>query len=163
MKKNHRIKRTISAKQFITEFGEDFSKHMKQRLLELGTRCVFTRGDEKYLLDLKHIEHIKYDCGNDSQDGKEKCQKEPVYGQLLVNEGTLYFSGKCLENSSYMQVPVVNEIYDGLNSNDILTEKDVQAKKLDDTNIDYVIDNILEVCPKVSPEHLAILAKYIDK
>lgn len=160
MKRNNKIRKTISARQFITEFGEDFTSHMKQRLLELGDRCVFTRGEENYILDLKHIEHLKYDCNSDSQGQPEKCQKEPVYGQLIVNEGNLYFSGKCLENSSYMQASNIGKIYAGIDSSDTLAEKNIQAKKVDDTNIDYVVDNILDVCPEVSPEHLAIIAKY---
>ena len=71
VKKNHKMKRTISIKQFNTEFGEDFSKHMKQRLLELGKRCILTR-TESNILDLKHIEHTKYDCA----DGDNSSKKE---------------------------------------------------------------------------------------
>ena len=162
MKKHHRLKKTISIKQFIAEFGEGFSKHMKLRLLELGSRCILTRKDNTYTLDLKHIEHTKYDCASECGENLEVCQKEYAYGQLIVNEGILYFSQDCLENDEVMIVPAVSEIYKSLSSEDMYLEEGVEAKKVDDTNIDYVVDGLLKVCPEVSAEHLAIISKYCN-
>lgn len=158
MKRIYRIKKTVSMKQFLTEFGGDFSKHMKQRLLELGARCVLTRKDESFILDVKHVEHTKYDCR--CQDSAEVSQKEYVFGQFVAHEGLLYFSESCLENDDIMQSPIVSEIYNSLNSEALVIDECVTAKKVDDENIDYVIDNILTVCPEVSPEHLAIVSRY---
>lgn len=158
MKKVYRMKRTVSMKQFLIEFGGDFSKHMKQRLLELGTRCVLTRKDESFILDIRHVEHTKYNCN--PQDGTAARLKEYAFGQLIAQEGILYFSENCLENDDIMQAPIVSSIYNTLSSEELVLEGDIKCKKVDDENIDYVIDNILTVCPEVSPEHLAIVSRY---
>lgn len=154
MKRNYNMKKTISIKQFIAEFGQGFSKHMKQRLLELGARLILTRREHSYILDLKHVEHLKYDCHNNSE------KKEYTYGQFVVNEGSLYFSESCLENSDVMQISTVGDIYDALTTEETTFENELKAKLIDDDNIDYVADKILEVCPEVSAEHMAIIAKY---
>lgn len=158
MKKIYRMKRTISMKQFLTEFGGNFSKHMKQRLLELGARCVLTRKDESFILDIRHVEHTKYNCN--SQDGGADFLKEYAFGQLIAHEEMLYFSENCLENDDIVQVPIVHSIYNSLNSKELILEGDIKGKKVDDENIDYLIDNVLTVCPEVSPEHLAIVSRY---
>ncbi|MDD4504409.1 MAG: hypothetical protein PHS15_06240, partial [Clostridiaceae bacterium] len=103
MKRIYRMKKTVSMKQFLTEFGGDFSKHIKQRLLELGARCVLTRKDESFILDVKHVEHTKYECK--SQGSTEVSQKEYAFGQFVAHEGALYFSESCLENDDIMQSP----------------------------------------------------------
>lgn len=158
MKKIYRMKRTISMKQFLTEFGGEFSKHMKQRLLELGARCVLTRKEESFILDVRHVEHTKYKC--DPQDSAAARQKEYAFGQFIVNEGILYFSESCLENDDIMQASVVSNVYNSLDSEELVLEGDIRGKKVTDENIDYVIDNILTVCPEVSPEHMAIISRY---
>ena len=61
MKKNYKMKKTISLKMFIAEFGENFSDHMKKRLLELEVRCVLTRKEDSNKLDLKHVEHTQHE------------------------------------------------------------------------------------------------------
>ncbi|MGB7606390.1 MAG: hypothetical protein WBL93_13045 [Lutisporaceae bacterium] len=160
MKRNYNMKKTISIKQFITEFGQGFSKHMKQRLLELGTRLILTRRELSYILDLKHVEHLKYDCHNNSGKKDSECKKEYTYGQFVVNEGSLYFSENCLENNDIMQISIVKDIYSSLTTEENTFEDELKAKLIDDNNIDYVADKILEVCPEVSAEHMAIIAKY---
>lgn len=155
MKRNYNMKKTISIKQFIAEFGQGFSNHMKKRLLELGARCILTRKDNSHILDLKHIEHIKYDSP-DASEGK----KEYAYGQLIINEGVLYFSESCVENDDVMQISFVQDIYDSLPDEEILFEEGIKAKPLDESKLDYVVDRILGVCPEVSAEHMAIIAKY---
>ncbi len=160
MKRNYNMKKTISIKQFIVEFGQGFSKHMKQRLLEVGTRLILTRKELSYILDLRHIEHLKYDYHNDSAKKDTECQKEYTYGQFVVNEGNLYFSENCLENSDIMKNSIVKDIYSSLTTEESTFENDVKAKLVDDNNIDYISDKILEVCPEVSAEHMAIIAKY---
>lgn len=158
MKRIYRMKKTVSMKQFLNEFGGEFSKHMKQRLLELGARCVLTRKDESFILDVRHVEHTKYDC--DSKEDMEVSHKEYAFGQFVAHEGLLYFSDNCLENDDIMQAPIVSEIYNSLKSEVLELDECVTAKKVDDENIDYIIDTILTVCPEVSPEHLAIVSRY---
>lgn len=160
MKKNYKMKRTISMKQFVVEFGEGLSKHMKQRLLELGERCILNRRDESHILDLRHVEHLKYECCCDSEDGAAP-KKEYAYGQLVVKEGKLYLSQNCIENDDIMQSPVVGEIYSTISSPEEQLEEDIVGKLIDESSIDFVIDTILNVCPKVSAEHMAIIAKYV--
>jgi hypothetical protein len=130
---------------------------MKKRLLDLEVRCVLTRKEDYHRLDIKHVEHIKYDCNHG--DGPSACRKEYVYGQLIVDEGILYYSQECLENEGVMQVPVVSAIYNSLSSEGMLTAQN-DAKKVDDNNIDYVVDAILEVCPPVSQSYIDIMSKY---
>ncbi|MGF7186881.1 hypothetical protein GGQ84_003015 [Desulfitispora alkaliphila] len=151
MKNNFRIKmkKTISMKQFISELGSNFSKHTQERLLEVGARCVLTRSDKKNVLDLKHIEHTKFDS-----------EKEYAYGQFVVEEGELFFSNKCCAESGVMEAPIVSQIFESMDGEVVIFDEDIKVKKIDAKNIDYVIDSILNVCPVVSPEHLAILAKY---
>lgn len=154
MKKNYKMKKTISIKMFINEFGENFSEHMKKKLLELELRSVLTRKDDDYRLDIKHVEHTKHDLND--------CQKEYVYGQLLFIDENLYFSEKCVENDNIAQSPIVDVIYSNLNSADMILDGDIKAKKIDDSNIDYIIDTILTVFPDVSESYLNIVKEMIS-
>jgi hypothetical protein len=131
---------------------------LKQRLLELGGRCVLTRKEETFVLDLRHIEHTKYKCSSD--EGMPTKQKEYAFGEFIVYEGQLYFSECCLENDDIMQASVVSSIYNSLNSQELLLEGDMRGKLVNDDNIDYVIDAILEVCPPVSQSYIDIMSKY---
>jgi hypothetical protein len=160
MKKNYKMKRTISMKQFIVEFGEGLSKHMKQRLLELGERCILNRRDESHILDLRHVEHIKYECSCSSEDEESVIKKEYAFGQFVVQEGLLYFSQSSVENDDIMQNSTIQGIYDSLDTEEIEIDE-IKVKAVNDSNIDFIIDGILKVCPPVSAEHMAIIAKYI--
>jgi hypothetical protein len=153
---NNRRKSSISMQQFISEFGENFSEHMKEKLMELESRSFCTRKEINYRVDLKHVEHIQYECACDTEGNPKSGQKEYAYGQFAVIEGILYFSESCLENVSVMESPVVRTIYNSLDSVGMITDKDINMKKIDDSNIDYVIDSILAVCPQVSQEYLNI-------
>ncbi|MBI6872022.1 hypothetical protein [Clostridium aciditolerans] len=160
MKKNYKMKKTISMKMFINEFGESFSKHMKKRLLELEVRCVLTRKEDSYRLDIKHVEHTQYAFDNDHNNSTS--QKEYVYGQLIVMDGALYYSESCIENDTVMQSPIVAVIYDDLDSEGMILDNDNRAKKIDDNNIDYVIDTMLTVFPDVSQSYLNIIKEMIS-
>jgi len=138
-------------KQFISEFGENFSEHIKKRLLELEIRCVLTRKDDIYRVDIKHVEHTKHKCLS------EPCEKEYIYGQFVVLENTLYFSEKCIESDNAMESPIVVEIFNSLDNTGMISDKETLLKKVDDTNINYIIDSILTVCPEVSQKYLDIL------
>jgi hypothetical protein len=158
------MKKTISVKQFIIEFGENFSKHMKLRLMELGTRCILTRTKENsYILDLKHIEHIKYDSQCQSLDDTEAGQMEYAYGQFVMHEGVFHFAKNCAESVDAMQAPIVSDIYNSLQTDELIIDEAIHAKEIDDSNIDFVIDSILNVCPEVSQAHQDILSKYLKK
>ena len=162
MKKNYKMKKTISMKLFIAELGESFSEHMKNRLMELEIRCVLTRREESNILDIKHVEHTKHEC--DSESALDTCEKEYTFGQFLVIEGSLYFSENCIESDKVMQSHIVNEIYNSLSSETAVEpETGFIGKKVDDSNIDYVIDTILTVCPQVSKEYVSIMSKYYKK
>jgi len=142
-------------KQFISEFGENFSQHMKKRLLELEIRCVLTRKEELYKFDLRHVEHTKFNCI--SEDGSGTSEKEYAYGQLVVLEGILYFSEKCIESAEVMQSPIVSSIYNSLSSDNMVVNESMELKKVEDSNIDFVIDTILTVCPTVSQGYLDVV------
>lgn len=141
----YKIRKTISIKRFISELGANFSKQVKDRLLDLEIRCVLTRGEDNNRLDIKHVEHPKNDC-----------EQETVYGQFFVDENGLYFSEKCLEKDSIIESPIVDEIYKSLDTIEI-TNSDIKCKKIDDSNIDYLIDSILKSCPDISDEYRAIV------
>lgn len=160
MKKNYKMKKTISMKMFIKEFGENFSEHMKNRLLEVDVRCVLTRKEASNILDIKHVEHTQY--SSQDENDSNALKKEYVYGQLIVIEGALYYSETCIENDKVMQSPIVNVIYDNLSSKDMLLDGDIRAKKIDDNNIDYVIDTMLTVFPDVSQSYLNIVKEMIS-
>jgi hypothetical protein len=149
LKKNYNMKKTISMKKFIAELGENFSDHMKKRLLELEVRCVLTRKEENNILDIKHVEHIQHD------------NKEYVFGQFIVVDGVLYFSENHMENSEVMPSPVVSTIYNSLNTESTIFEDGNTGKIVDDSNIDYILDEILSVCPPVSQSYLDIMSKYM--
>ena len=157
MKKYHGMKKTISVRQFISEFGESFSDYMKERILELESRCFFTRKEISYRLDLKHVEHLQYNCDNDSEVGISTSKKEYVYGQFAVMDGLLYFSECCVESDDLMQSPRVSDIYNSLSSEGMIVDEGTNLKKVDDNNIDYVIDNILASCPQVSQSYINII------
>ena len=65
-----------------------------------------------------------------------------------------------MENESIVQIKNVNDIYDALNSEEAVIDE-INVKRIDDSNIDFVIDSILRVCPAMSEEHMAIIAKYL--
>ncbi|WP_027623820.1 hypothetical protein [Clostridium lundense] len=163
MKKNYRMQKTISMKRFISELGEDFSEHIKKRLLDLEVRCVLTRKEVNYIVDIKHVEHTKYDCPCNSQGEVGTCKKEYVYGQFVVIDGELYFSQNCVESDEIMQSPIVSTIYNSLNEETTICDEDnediqnINVKKVNDSNIDYVIDSILTVCPQVSQRYKDIM------
>lgn len=160
-KKKHKIKKVISMKQFISEFGDDFSEHMKQRLLELEVRCVLTRGEDENMVDLKHVEHTHYNYPENSEDDSNVSQKEYAYGQFIVDNDKLYFSERCTEGNEVMQAPIVDVIYASLNSEYKVFDDGICTKKIDDDNIDYIVDTILTVFPQVSEAYIDIISKYL--
>lgn len=162
MKRIYNMKKTISMRQFIAELGEEFSKHIKTRLLELGTRCVLTRKEINYRLDLKHIEHAQFETACDTESSGV-CRKEYTFGQFMVVEGKLYFTEQCIESKEVMQHPIVSQIFNSLDSEGMIFEEDRNAKNINDTNIDYIIDSILEVCPAVSQDHLDMVQGMISR
>lgn len=161
MRKPYKMKRTISVKQFIEEFGETFSEHVKKRLLDLDERTVLTRKDASNVLDIKHVEHTLYN--SKEKDTLGAPNKEYVYGQFFVGEGgVLCFSNSCTESQSVMQSPVVENIYNNLSSDKISNELlNFPGKIIDDSNIDYIIDSILAACPPVSQAYLDIVKKMV--
>lgn len=156
MRKMYNIKKTISLRQFITELGENFSEHMKSKLKELGSRCVLTRKEDNNRLNLKHVEHTMHECAVTSGSEANTINKEYVYGQFVVQEGVLHFSKKCAESNDTVEAPVVETIYNALNTEEVYIDE-IEAKVVDDSNIDYIIDTILTVCPPVSQAHLDIV------
>jgi hypothetical protein len=160
-KKNYNMKKTISMKRFIQEFGEGFSKHMKSRLLDLEIPCVLTRKEDSNRLDIKHVEHTQYDSECGFQDEPATCRKEFCYGQFVVIDGELYYSENCLVNEKVMESPIVDTIFSSLDTQNIIFDENSTAKRIDDSNIDYIIDAILSVCPKVSQSYMDIMSKYL--
>ncbi len=151
LRKNYNMKKTISTKRFISELGQNFSEHIKARLLELELRCVLTRKEESNILDLKHVEHTKYPCPS------SECEKEYAYAEFIVEEDELYFTNQCLEGDKVMQSPIVNTIYNSLTTENKIFENGASGKKIDDSNIDYVVDSLLSVCPDVSKRYMEVL------
>lgn len=158
MKKNYKLKKTISMRQFVSEFGENLSTKMKKRLLELGPRCILNRKEDTNVLDLKHMEHTKHD--NSCNEGHELQKKEYIYAQFIMKDGAMYFSEKCATGTDAMEAPCVKTIFDTIDGEVIMTEEGINAKRIDDSNIDFVVSNILNICPEVSAEHMAIISKY---
>lgn len=151
------MKKTISLNQFIAEFGSSFSEHMKERLMELNERCVLTRKEFNNRLDIKHTEHTKYE-GTSGENGP----KEYSYGQFIMIEDSFYFGEKSNSDDVVMESPVVNQIYTSLRRDGEFCENDVCARKINDDNIDYVVDSILNSCPPVSQAHLDIVKKMMS-
>jgi hypothetical protein len=149
--------------QFISEFGESFSEHMKEKLIELGSRSFCTRKEITHRVDLKHVEHIQYECACDSEGNIKSGRKEYSYGQFTVIDGVLYFSEGCLVSDTVMESPVVKAIYNSLESEKIIDDKAANMKKVDDRNIDYVVDSIIAECPQVSQEYLNITQGMISR
>ena len=61
-----------------------------------------------------------------------------------------------------MKSPVVDEIYNSLDNEDMFIDEDTTAKKIDDTNIDYVIDTLLTACPEVSQRYIKIVREMLS-
>lgn len=156
-KGNYGRKSTISMKMFIKEFGEDFSEHMMERLMDVDVRCFLTRKELPYRFDLKHVEHIKFEFACDKEDSSKPSSKEYAYGQLVVLDGKLYFSESCLENNEIKQSPVINTIYNTLDSKGAIFDEGRNLRRIDDSNIDFVLDSILSSCPEVSQSYLDIV------
>lgn len=160
---NHARKSSISIKMFIKEFGEDFSEHVKERLMDLEARCFLTRKEIAYRFDLKHVEHLQYEIASDATESSAASSKEYAYGQFRVLDGMLYFSESCLENKDIMQSPMVSTIYDALSSDGIVVDEGSNLKRLDDNNIDFAVDSILSSCPEVSQSYLNIMQGMISR
>ncbi|ADL52343.1 hypothetical protein [Clostridium cellulovorans] len=160
-KAKHSRKSAVSIKMFIKEFGEDFPAHVKERLMDLEVRCFLTRKEIAYRFDLKHVEHLQYQTTSDEVESSAPCSKEYAYGQFVVLDGKLYFSESCLENKDIMQSPMVSIIYNALNSEEIIELTNL--KRLDDNNIDFVVDKILSSCPEVSQSYIDITQGMISR
>lgn len=163
MKMNYRRKSTISMKMFISEFGEEFPEHVKERLMDLEERCFLTRKDIAYRLDLKHVEHLQYEVAADMEVPSSRNSKEYSYGQLVVLEGQLYFSESCIESSEVMQSPMVNNIYDTLDSHGITFDEGSNLKRITEENVDFVVDSILSSCPQVSQSYKEIVRGMVSR
>lgn len=163
MRVNHARKSTISMKLFIKEFGENFTEHVKERLMDLEVRCFLTRKEIDYRFDLKHVEHLQYEFTSDVEDPKAPSSKEYAYGQFVVLNGNLYFSESCLESKEVMQSNIVIEIYNDLNNDGTVFDEGRNLKKLDDSNIDFVVDSILAACPQVSKAYLDIVQGMVSR
>jgi hypothetical protein len=50
-----------------------------------------------------------------------------------------------------------------LSSETAVSESGIMGKKVDDSNIDYVIDTMLTVFPQVTKEYMSIMSKYYKK
>lgn len=156
--RKYKIKKVISIKGFIAELGENFTEKMKKRLLDLEVRCVLTRKEDLYFLNLKHVEHTKYET-NPGEDSTG-INKEYSYGQFVICEGNLYFAEESEVNDITMQSPVVDEIYNALTSEVKFLESGISAKKIDDSNIDFLVDTLLAACPQITQAYYDIISKY---
>lgn len=161
MKKNYNIKKTISLKHFISEFGENFSSHLKERLLDLEIRCVLVRHEETNILDLVHVEHIKYPCVE--KDSSATSSKEYNYATFIVQEGNLYLSECSADTSTIMESPTSRIIYDSLSFENSIRYNEFNAKVIDDKNIDFVIDKILSSCSDVSDTYKKIVGGMLSR
>ncbi|MDP4089478.1 MAG: hypothetical protein Q8930_09450 [Bacillota bacterium] len=162
-KTNHTRKSTVSIKMFINEFGESFPEHLKERLMDLDARCFLTRKDIPYRFDLKHVEHLQYKFTSGKEDPKAPYSKEYAYGQFVVLDGRLYLSESCLENNEIMESDIVKAIYNDLDSEGMVFDEGRNLKRLDDNNIDFVIDSILSSCPEVSQAYLDIVKGMVSR
>jgi hypothetical protein len=159
LKKKYNVKKTISMKMFISEFGEAFTSHTKLKLLEIGKRCVLSRKEIDYCFDIKHVEHIKHECSNIDNPSEIKF-KEYTFGQLLVSEEFLYFSTEFIEGADTIQYPTISNIYNAMEAPEECIDGNINAKRLQDSNVNYVIDKLLEICPPLSAEYMKIIGRY---
>jgi hypothetical protein len=157
MKKDYRIKKSISIRQFISEFGEGFSEHIKEKLLQLEERSFLTRKVDNCKLDLKHVEHPLYDCACDLENSTRTGKKEYTFAQFIIHNDSLYFSDSCLEGDEIMQAPVISTIFNSLDNQDMICEAGSTGKKVTDDNIDFIVDSLLDACPQVSQGYLDII------
>jgi len=155
----YKLKKTISMKKFISEFGDTFSSHMKERLLDLELRSVLTRKEDMNILDIKHVEHTQYKC---EKDASGSSNKEYTFGQFIALDGDLYFSKNCIESDTVMQADIVNIIYDSIENSEMTLAPNVIGKKISDDNIDFVIDKMLSCFPEVSKNYAKILKEMMS-
>ncbi|MDT8715492.1 hypothetical protein IAI10_02315 [Clostridium sp. 19966] len=158
MKINRSRKTTISVKMFISDNGDKLSEHIKERLMELEIRCVLVRKQSDNIFDLKHVEHLKYDSSSSESD-----KKEYMYGEFAIIEEEFYFSGSCMEDENCMTAPKVEDIYNSLGDDGKIVYEDKNFKKITDSNIDYIVDNILSVCPEVSETYITIVKGMLSR
>lgn len=161
MKKNYNIKKTISIKHFISEFGENFSSHLRDRLLDLEIRCVLVRHEEPNVLDLVHVEHTKYPCVE--KGSLAVSSKEYKYATFIVQEENLYLSECSTDTSTTMESPTSKIIYDSLSLENSIRYNEINAKVIDDKNIDFVIDKILGSCSDVSDAYKKIVGGMLSR
>lgn len=163
LRANSARKSTVSVKMFIKEFGEDFPKHVKERLMDLESRCFLTRKEIDYRFDLKHVEHLQYETASDTENPSAPNSKEYAYGQFAVVDGKLYFSESCIETDQIMQSPMVSSIYNALDSEGIISDEGRDLKRINDNNIDFIVDSILSSCPQVSQSYMDIVKGMVSR
>lgn len=151
--KKHNFTKTISIKRFINEFGVFYSTHMCEKLMELELRTVLTRTDILNALNIKHVEHTKYSCNSDGI----ASEKELVFGQLISIEGNLYFCADCDENETAAKCTAVDQIFNSICGNEYTLSSGAKVKKIDDSNIDALVDSLLKNIPDVSDRYMKIL------
>ncbi|MPN01869.1 hypothetical protein SDC9_149081 [bioreactor metagenome] len=157
MQRNYNLKKTISIKKFIAEFGGTFSEAIKTRLSDLEIRSVLTRKAYTNVLDIKHVEHTQYPCTD--EDTLDCGTKEYSFGEFLVIDNVLYYSNNCLEGPTVTKSPVSDLIYNNLGDENIINFEGIEGKQITDANIDYVIDTLLEYCSDVSQKYKDTIAE----
>jgi hypothetical protein len=68
-----------------------------------------------------------------------------------------------LENKDFIQAPGISKIYESLENDSMIVDNGKNLKKLDDSNIDFVVDSILDVCPEVSQKYIDIVKGMVDR
>ena len=151
----YKLKKTISMKKFISEFGEDFTAHTKERLLELEIRTVLTRSEYPNILDIKHVEHTKYECCGEAES------RELTFGRLIVNGGKLYFTGSETDSNTLMEAENVPDLYNSLKADEKIVDNGISAKEINEDNIDFFMDKMLDTIPEVSESYIKIIKEML--
>lgn len=147
---------------FISEFGEAFTSHTKQKLMEIRNSCILIRKAPGDSFDIKHVEHTKHIL--DNADGTSNMKpREYTFGQLLINEDLLYFSKECEETEDAIQHPAISDIYSNMDTKPEVLEDNIEGKRIEDSNVDYLVDHLTELYPPLSEEYLKIIGKYKRK
>jgi hypothetical protein len=148
----YNLKSTISMKKFISEFGREFSPYLIERLMDLELRSVLTRNEFPNILEIKHVEHTKYQCG--------EGEKELSFGRLIASDEELFFS-TADETDKVMEAENISDLFDSMNSDVKIFNSNIEAKKIDDDNIDFFMDKMLNIMPEVSEEYKKILKEML--
>lgn len=138
----------LSIREFMDKFEMDDS--VANELKRLDGHIVLSSGEYDYrfnLLDPRHSKHEALIKKKNIGDGLKFYNKEWAFGHLIYHNGAVFFSETPTVNRDVEKHRIAKHIYDNLRTDEIF-DNDRWAKRIDPSNVKFVVDQLLALCEK---------------